>query len=86
MLTVSGLARPRTDQPLFVEIFAPDGEMLGSRQVAVSGQSGAGHGTFAVDVPYAVTEPTRVLVVVWERGERIPGVAHLSSVEILVGP
>ena len=86
LLTVSGLARPRTDQPLFVEIFAPDGEVLGSRQVAVSGQSGAGHGTFAVDVPYAVTEPTRVLVVVWERGERIPGVAHLSSVEVMVGP
>ena len=58
------------------EIYATDGKLLGSRQIAVSGQSGARHGTFAIDVP----EPTCVLVVVWERGESIPGVAHLSSV------
>ena len=66
---------------MVVKIFEPGDlryrwEAAGSRQVSVSGQSGARHGTFAIDVP----EPTRVLVVVWERGESIPGVAHLSSV------
>jgi hypothetical protein len=83
---VSGLARPLSDQPLMVELIATDGKILGSRQVAVDSLAGGGHGRFAVDVSYSTGAPTRVRLLVWEPGAHIPGIAYLSSLEVMLSP
>lgn len=83
---VSGLARPRGAQPLMIELQLADGRVVGSRQVAVTAQGGRGFESFSIEVPYTVTVPTYARLVIWERGERIPGIIHLSSVEVLLSP
>jgi hypothetical protein len=85
-IRVSGLARTRSSQPLTVDLLKTDGTSVGSRQVTVLPSLNGGYSTFIVDVPYSISYPTRVRLVVWERGERIPGIAQLSSLEILLSP
>ncbi|HEX9617347.1 MAG TPA: hypothetical protein VGA03_08005 [Anaerolineales bacterium] len=86
ILIVSGLARPRTDQPLMIDLKAPDGKILGTRQVAIEASPGSTYGTFTIDVPYTVSSPARARLFVWERGDPIPGMAQLSSLEVMLSP
>jgi hypothetical protein len=85
-VTISGVARPRTDQPLMIELKSADGKILGTRQVAVVPSPGSTYGTFTSDVPYAVDSPTPARLSVWERGDPIPGMAQLSSLEVTLSP
>ncbi|MGD2156898.1 MAG: hypothetical protein PVG32_08505 [Anaerolineales bacterium] len=85
-LIVSGLARPVSDQPMLVELIASDGRVVGSRLAAVSPSPQGNHSLFATEVPYEVSAPTWVRLTVSERGVRLPGVIHLSSVEVLLSP
>lgn len=86
IMRVAGLARPRSGQPLMIEILSSDGKIVGTRQVSVIPQPHSSYGTFAIDVPYTVDYTTRVRVQVWEPGEHIPGIVNLSSVEVLLSP
>lgn len=83
---VSGLARLRSDQPLMIEIQTDDGRVVGTRQVSVISPESGGHGTFAIEVPYTLSVTTRARLFIWERGERIPGLSHLSSLEVMLSP
>jgi hypothetical protein len=85
-VTVSGLARPRTDQPLMIELKAADGTILGTRQVTVTPVPESTYGTFTIEVLYTVSSPTPARLLVWERGDPIPGVAQLSSLEVTLSP
>lgn len=86
MLRVSGLARLRSRQPLLIELQSSDGRIVGSRQVAVEDVPGSSFASFQIDVPYTVSSTTRVRLVVWEPGDLIPGISHLSSVEVILSP
>ena len=44
------------------------------------------YGIFAVEVPYSVTELTPVRLVVYEDGESMSSMTHLSSVEVMLSP
>ena len=83
---ISGLARPNTDNPLRVELIGRDGQTLGHRLAAVEIRIPGGHGTFAADVPYIVTEVTPALLVVYESGGVLSEFSHLASVEVLLSP
>lgn len=85
-LRVSGIARPRTSQPLRIEIVTSDGKIVGTRQVSVNTPDGNQFGSFAIDVPYNIPSTNRVRIQVWEPGSTIPGIIHLSSVEVLLSP
>jgi hypothetical protein len=86
-VVVSGLARPQTNQPLLVEMIATNGQHIGPvRLVNVPVVGNGAYSPFTIDVPYSVTEPTWVRLVVYENPGRIPGTSHLSSLEILLGP
>lgn len=85
-LRVSGLARLRNAYPLFIELHSADGKIIGTRQVAVETPPGGGYGIFTTDVPYTVSAPTKARLVVWEVAEKIPGMVHLSSVEVMLSP
>ena len=84
---VSGLARPRSDKPLVIELQTTDGRIAGiSHMVHVDDMPTGSYWPFSFEVPYNVEQPTRVRLVVWERGDRIPGMVHLSSLEVLLSP
>jgi len=86
-MRVSGVAHPVSDKPLVIELQTMDGRIVGINHMVHIDEALVGsYGEFAVDVPYSVEEPTRVRLVVWERGDRIPGVVHLSSLEVLLSP
>jgi hypothetical protein len=85
-VVVSGLARMQSDQPLLVEMIAADGGHIGPvRLVNVPVSSDGGYSLFTAEVPYSVSQPTWVRLVVYENPGRIPGTSHLSSIEILLG-
>jgi hypothetical protein len=85
-LIVSGLARTATDKPLLIELIDTAGVVVGSRLAGVAPSPEGGHGLFAAEVLYQVSSPTWVRLTVSERGSRIPGTTHLSSIEILISP
>jgi hypothetical protein len=85
-LRVAGLARQRSDQPLLIELETTDGKIVGTRQAGLTPDPGSTHGTYAIDVPYQVSSPTKVLLKIWLPGDRIPGILYLSSVEVLLSP
>ena len=60
--------------------------MVGYRQVFVIPAADGSYVPFAVEVSYAVTTPTWVRLQISESGVRIPGIEHLSSVEVLLSP
>ncbi len=86
VVRVSGRGRLRSDQPLRIELQTNSGNIVGSRQVAVTPIPGSSYGAFAVDVPFTISEPSRVRLLVWEPGDQIPGIVHLSSLEIMLSP
>jgi hypothetical protein len=84
---VSGEARPVSDKPLVIELQTTDGRIAGINHMVHVDEAPVGsHGKFSVDVPYSVEQPTKVRLVVWERGDRIPGIVHLSSLEVMLSP
>ncbi len=85
-MRVSGLARLRGERPLMIELQTNEGKVVGSRQVAVESSDTGQYGNFAIDVPYNISAPTPVRLMVWERSDHIPGIVHLSSLEVLLSP
>jgi hypothetical protein len=85
-MRVTGLARPRSTQPLLIELSTSDGRIVGTRQVSVTPPPGNLYGAFAIDVPFTVDYTTRVRVQVWEPGDKIPGIVNLSSLEVILSP
>lgn len=85
-MRVAGLARPRSERPLMIELHTNEGKIVGTRQVTVEASDVGQYGDFAIDVPYNISAPTQVRLMVWERGDRIPGIVHLSSLEVLLSP
>jgi hypothetical protein len=85
-MLVSGLARTHTLGPLMIELQTDDGRIIGTRQVAVDDSIDGHHSTFMIDVPYTINTPTKARLLVWENGEHIPGITHLSSLEVLLSP
>ncbi len=85
-LVVTGLARPAGDQPLKVELIDGRNVIIGERLVAVAEGPAGEHRPFATEITYRVDETTRALLVVRERGERIPGTTQLVSIEVILAP
>ena len=85
-LVVSGLARPSSDGPLMIKLVTAKGGEPGFRLAEVDPHTAGGYGTFAIEVPYTVSEPTPALLVVQEGAGSLSDVIHLSSIEVLLSP
>jgi hypothetical protein len=85
-LVISGLARPENDNPLKIELLDRDGTIVGERLVAVATGPPDEHRPFATEITYRVDKRTPVLLVVKERGDRVPGTVHLTSMELILNP
>lgn len=86
VLMLTGVARPDSDKPLRVQLVAEDGRVVGQRLAAVVRDPSGGYGPFAVDVPYSVSSLTPVRLIVYEDGEGISPIAHLTSMEVVLSP
>ena len=82
---VSGLAKP-SQEFMLVELVTAEGNVVGYRQAFVTPAPDGSYVPFTVEVPYAVTSGTWVRLQISESGVRIPGVEHLSSVEVYLSP
>lgn len=85
-VVITGLARPTTPLALVAELITETGQVVGQRVFDVAEPLPTLHLPFIVEVPYSVDQPTWVLLLVRERGERIPGITYLTSLEVLLSP
>ena len=85
-LIVTGIARTQSDKLLIVELINREGEIVAFGFATVITQEGEEFGFFAAELEYEVEEPIWVLIVVRESGERIPGLVHLSTIEMVISP
>ncbi len=85
-VVISGLARPTTDQSFLVELIDEKGQVVGQRLFDPDPGPINDFRPFFAEIPYTVTEPTRVRLVIYERTERIPGTIYLVSMEIVISP
>jgi hypothetical protein len=82
---VSGMVKPSADF-LLVELVASDGSVVGYRQVYVTPAADGSYVPYAVEVPYQVKVATWVRLRISESSTRIPGMDHLTSVEVFLTP
>ncbi len=85
-VNVQGAGWVNSDLPLTVEIIDGRGEILGSAQVHLEAPAIGQLGTFQVEVLYEITYSQWARVVVSEHSADIPGLIHLTSVEIWLKP
>ena len=85
-LVISGMARPTTDQSFLAEMVTEEGNVVGMRLFDVADGPENEHRPFLVEIPFSVSEPSRVRLIIHERTDRIPGTIYLLSMEILISP
>jgi hypothetical protein len=85
VVIVSGEVRP-SESSMLVELVTFDGIVVGYANAFVIPSDDGSYVPYAVEVPYIVTTPTWVRLQISESSVRIPGVEHLSSVEVLLSP
>ena len=68
------------------ELVTSDGLVVGYNQVFLTPDPNGAYVPFTIEVPYNVTTGTWVRLQLSESGIRIPGVEHLSSVEVYLSP
>jgi hypothetical protein len=87
VLIITGRALPNNpDQPLRVTLVGEDGHILGQRLAKVNVETPGDYGVYVAEVPYTVTALTPARLVIFEEGEPISDIAHLSSIEVLLAP
>jgi hypothetical protein len=82
---VSGLAKP-SEEVMYAELVTSDGSVVGYTQVFLTPDPNGAYVPFTFEVPYNVASGTWVRLQLKEIGVRIPGVEHLSSVEVYISP
>jgi len=85
-VNVQGAGWVNSDLPLTVEVSNRDGEILGSAQVHLEAPAIGQLGTFQVEVLYETTDSQWARIVVSEHSADIPGLIHLTSVEVWLKP
>ena len=85
-LTVSGLARTGSDQPLDVELYDEQGVLVGEGSVEIVYSYERNYQLFIGEITYEVNRETPVRLVVRANGVRIPGTTYLASVVLILKP
>ena len=88
ILIVDLLAKPVSTSPLFIDLVAENGAVVGSRQVEIPPPTGDfSHSPITVDIPYTVSGRTPVRLILRQESDgRIPGTVALSSLLIILYP
>lgn len=87
VLVIDALARPVNDSPLIIELVDENNRVISTKQLVVPPPEGAlSHTPFQVEIPYRVSRPVPVRLVLRQEGSRIPGTVALSSLAITIAP
>ena len=87
-LWVSGVARRVNDSPLIIELINEEGNVVGASRLEVPPPTEEmSHMPFGVEIPYFIegTTPVR-LTIRQDSTQRLPGIAALSSIQIILEP
>jgi hypothetical protein len=83
---VIGVTRTGADAKIIIEALDYQGEIITKTKAPLSYPQDSGYGLFVGELTYDVEIPTWVRLVVKSQIPRLPGVDHISSVEILLSP
>ncbi|GAB4490171.1 MAG: hypothetical protein Fur0016_21920 [Anaerolineales bacterium] len=84
-LNLEGEINPINDTPLIIELFDPNGRIVGSRLLQLAPADGKFQ-IFTASIPYQVTERTPARLVLRQSDDRISGLAYLYSLPIFLNP
>lgn len=84
-IAIEGRYLPLTNSPLIFEVFDERGAVVGSRVVLFEELTG-NYQDISTSIPYNVSGQTRVRLTARQADDRIPGLAYLYSVELLLWP
>ena len=86
VLTVSGRTCLPVNEPLRVLLIDENGKVVGQRLAEVKVASGKECVTFSSEVPFFVDEPTGVRLIVYQDGNQLSAIQHLSSLVLTLEP
>jgi hypothetical protein len=86
MVTIEGAGWTESDLPLGAEVLDQQGNSVGQAEFRLTSDEPGELGTFRVDVPFEVDHTQQGRVVVYEMGKVVPGMIHLSSVDLVLAP
>ena len=85
-MIVSGVARTGSDKPLEIELIDEAGHVVGFGYASLVATQDSDYSVFTAEISYTVNQPTWVRVIVKAQSPHIPGIAYLSSLEVVVSP
>ncbi len=85
-VTVEGAGWAESDLPLVAEVLDRQGASLGRSEFRLTTDKPGELGTFRVEVAYQVDSYQQGKVVVYELGKAIPGLVHLTAVDVTLAP
>jgi hypothetical protein len=85
LLQVQGEMQPLNANPVVAELFDIDGKALASR-ILTFDPAKTGYQAFETSLPYQVEKNMPARLVLRQADDRIPGLAYLYSIEILLKP
>jgi len=86
VVRVEGRIAAEVNLPLRVRLIDRDGVIVGQRLAGSSPNADQGDIAFFAEVPYWVTQPTSVRLLVFEEGRDLPQVLAASSLELVLNP
>jgi len=85
-VTIEGAGWAESDLPLVAEVLDRQGVSLGRSEFQLTSDEPGELGTFRIDVAFPVDRYQPGKVVVSELGAGIPGLAHLTAVDVMLEP
>jgi len=85
-LIIEGYARPANTNPIWAKLITTEGAVVGIDQFYVLPSRDGSHTAFTFELVYSVTQQRSARLLLFQEGDRIPGVAVLSSVEVVLKP
>lgn len=86
VVNVSGIACPGVDEPLRVLIVAENRKVVGQRLAEVKPDSNGECVAYKSEIHYSVDETTAVRLLVYQDGNPMSDIAHLSSLLLILEP
>ena len=83
VLVIEGAYWPLNNDLFVLELLDENGRPIGSRQLSLVGDT---YVPFTTTIPYSITQPTRVRLVIRQTDDRIDGLIYLFSMLINLSP
>jgi hypothetical protein len=83
-VTIDGAGWTESDLPLVAEVLDRQGISLGRSEFRMTSEQPGELGTFRVEVAFQADRYQPGKVVIYELGEKIPGLVHLTAIDVML--